>query len=370
MRCAKSKLYQIIDANLNRCSEGLRVIEEIGRFILSDTQLQRKTKRLRQQLSLFFIGKTSLPIDRIGLIGAGRDSESDVGRSYSTAKEMSRKSFESILRSNFSRAEESARALEEFSKVIDPKLGQKIKEFRFKLYTLEKGFVEKHLAVGKRELLQKIGIYPIIDREQIDGKNPISVARRIIEGGAGILQYRDKVSDDGAIYDICMVLTDLCRKKDVRFIVNDAVDIALAVDADGVHLGQTDMPAAEARAILGPDKIIGKSSHNTLEAGRAAKENIDYLAVGPMFPTTTKPGYRVAGLKLLRWAKANTSLPVVAIGGINLKNIDQVFDLEPDGVAVVSAILSAGDFRKQTARFARRCRTTARKNDCLMTANE
>lgn len=361
MRPAQSKLYQIIDVNLNRCGEGLRVIEEIARFVFSDSELQRKTKHLRQQLSRFFVGDKSSGLDRLRLIGCGRDSESDIGRSYSTSAEMKRESFESVLRSNFSRVEESARVLEEFSKTISPKLGEKIKEFRFKLYTLEKDFVGKHFAAGKREYLRNIGIYPIVDRQQIGKRSVLSVARQIIDGGAKILQYRDKVSDDGTIFDTCKVLMSLCRKKGVRFIVNDAVDIAVAIDADGVHLGQTDIPVPEARKLLGPDKIIGKSSHNIPEAGRTAKEDIDYLAVGPIFPTTTKPNYRVAGLKLLEWAKANISLPIIAIGGINLKNIGPVVKLKPDGIAVVSAILSAPDLRDQTIRFARKCRAAWRK---------
>jgi len=358
MKTAQDKLYQILDANLNRCGEGLRVIEEIARFVLIDSDLQRRTKRLRQQLGRFFDEKTSLPVARLKLIGGGRDSQTDIGRRYSTAGEMNRRSFEAVLRSNFSRVEESARALEEFSKMIDQRIAEKIKQFRFKIYSLERTFVEKHFSRAKECFLRRMGIYPIIDREKIDGRDPLVTAKEIIEGGAASLQYRDKISDEDTIYSVCKRLSDLCKRKDVRFIVNGAVDIALAANTDGVHLEQGDLPVAEARKILGHDKISGKSAHSITEARRAAKEDIDYLAVGAIFPSVYKLDYRLAGLKLLKWAKDNISLPVTAIGGINLKNIDQVLAFQPNGVAISSGIFEAKDIRKQTGRFARKCRAS------------
>lgn len=145
------RLFQIIDANLNRSSEGLRVIEEMARFVMSDAALQRRVKILRHELNQLFSGENCQKLDRLSIIAEGRDSQSDVGRRCSTEKEMLREDFGAVLRANFSRIEESARVLEEYTKIISSEIGEEIKQLRFKIYTLEKDFISSYFSEQKNE---------------------------------------------------------------------------------------------------------------------------------------------------------------------------------------------------------------------------
>jgi len=350
---AMSRLLQIIDANLNRCSEGLRVIEEIARFILGDEKLQRSTKRLRHELAGFFTDKRSAPAARIKFVASGRDSERDVGRQYSTRSEMERADAAQILKSSFSRAEESARVLEEFTKMLDTGVSAQIKRFRFKLYTLEKGFVAKHLASSKREFFRSVGFYPIIDRRMMGDCDAIIIGTEILSSGVKIMQYHDRIYPENRIYRICKALAKLCRQKQIKFIVGGSVDIALASGADGVHLYQDDLPVDAARQILGPESIVGISAHNKTELRSATKQEVDYIAVGPVFPTKATER-RSIGAELAGWARQNISLPIIASGGITLENIDDVIAQTPCGVAVGSGLFESNDIHKQTIRFMRR----------------
>lgn len=168
-----------------------------------------------------------------------------------------------------------------------------------------------------------------------------------IAGGVSIVQYRSEQAYGGVAYREALPIAEICRKNRVPFIVNDRIDLALALDADGVHIGQRDFPPAIARRILGPDKIIGFSCSN-LDEVRAADENlVDYLGLGPVFPTQTKTDAAPAmGLENLALCAAATSLPVVAIGGINAGNASAVRAARTQiGIAVVSAICAAPDPR-------------------------
>lgn len=347
---AKMQLHRIIDANLNRCGEGLRVVEEIGRFILSDTTLQRSTKTLRQELTRLFSGQRFDIARRVGLVASGRDSETDIGRRYSSASEMERSTIEDVLKSNFSRSEESARVLEEFTKMIDGELSSKIKQFRFKLYTLEKKFIEKHLSQSKREFLLQAGFYPIIDRGIPGESAPESIANQILKAGAKIMMYHDRVSNDREKYRVCIQLARICRRKKVDLIISGSVDLALASEAAGVHLYQDDMPVGAARNILGPQAFIGTTAHNKTAIRHAAKEDLDYIAVGPVFPGLGTTLGSV-GVELISWAGQNTSLPIVAVGGINMKNIRQVTAAKPSLIAVASGSFKAGKVSDQAALF-------------------
>ena len=350
---ARMQIYRIIDANLNRCSEGLRVVEEIGRFILSDTSLQRSTKTLRQELTRIFSGNRFNVSRRVGFVASGRDSETDIGRRYSTASEMDRAGIEDVLKSNFSRSEESARVLEEFTKMIDSELSSKIKQFRFKLYTLEKRFIEKHLSQTKREFLLNAGFYPIIDRNLLGESDPVSIANQVLSAGVKIMMYQDPVSSDSEKYRVCIELARLCRRKKVHLIISGSVDLALASEAAGVHLYQDDMPVSAARSILGPQAFIGTTAHNKTSIRQAAEKDADYIAVGPVFKSggTT---YRSVGVELVTWARQNIALPVVAIGGINIKNIEQVIAGKPNAIAVASGMFQAGKMSDQAALFFKR----------------
>jgi thiamine-phosphate pyrophosphorylase len=185
-------------------------------------------------------------------------------------------------------------------------------------------------------------LYPVTDREL----SRLSHARQVEElaaGGATLVQLRDKTGSPGEFYDAALEAMKVARRLGLRIIINDRSDIALAVGADGVHLGQSDLPPEEARRIMGPDLIIGVSSHTEEQALEAASKAIDYIAIGPVFHTTTKTNPDpLVGLDLVRRIKKRVSKPLVAIGGIRLENALSVIEAGADSVAVISDLYSTG----------------------------
>jgi thiamine-phosphate diphosphorylase len=173
---------------------------------------------------------------------------------------------------------------------------------------------------------------------------------KVLRAGAKWVQYRDKEKSRREIYKEAIRLRRLTKKFNAVFIVNDYADIALAVDADGVHLGQDDLPIREARRIMGKDKIIGISTHSLEQAKEAEKEGADYIGFGPIFHTTTKDAGIPKGADMLKEIKRHVQIPVVAIGGINLENLKSVLDAGVDAVAVASAILK-GDIENNVKIF-------------------
>ena len=198
------------------------------------------------------------------------------------------------------------------------------------------------------------GLYVIVDPEQTRGRDPIEVARQALEGGASIIQWRDKTRDKGEQLPQLRALRDLCRRYGALLVVNDHADLALVAGADGAHLGQKDLPPAAVRAFVPPDFIVGVSTNNVEEARRAEADGASYVAVGALFPTASKAVTRPADPQRLREVKEAVSLPVVGIGGINEGNIDQVLAAGADAVAVISAVIAADDVRGAAARLAAR----------------
>ena len=201
------------------------------------------------------------------------------------------------------------------------------------------------MKCDKKDLL----LYAVTGRHWLDGRKLIDVARESLDGGVTMLQLREKALAEEKFLEEARELQALCRERHVPFIVNDNVDIAKAMDADGVHVGQDDMEALDVRAKLGPDKIIGGSAHTVEEALLAEKHGADYLGVGAVFPTSTKKDAKPMETELLRRISNSVSIPVVAIGGINAGNILKLSGSGVDGVAVVSAIFGAQDPGRATA---------------------
>jgi len=189
-----------------------------------------------------------------------------------------------------------------------------------------------------------LDLYVIIGGEAVRGITPYGIAERAIAGGADIIQLRDKSGDPRDILRIARRLCELTRKSGTLFIVNDRLDIAMACGADGVHLGQGDMPPGTARQLAPPGFIIGVSVGNVEEALGAVREGADYLALSPTFATFSKndagPGH---GLGRLREIRRAISLPLVAIGGIGRENVDEVIAAGADGIAVISAVVESPD---------------------------
>jgi thiamine-phosphate pyrophosphorylase len=177
-----------------------------------------------------------------------------------------------------------------------------------------------------------------------------AMTEAVLKAGIRFIQYRDKTSARRAIFEEALKLRRLTRRYRATLVINDHPDIALAADADGVHLGQDDLPLREARKIMGR-KIVGISTHDLAQAEEAEKEGADYIGFGPVFHTTTKDAGTPRGLGLLREIRENVRIPVVAIGGINMDNIEAVLDAGADAVAMATAICE-GDLAGNARRFA------------------
>ncbi len=167
-----------------------------------------------------------------------------------------------------------------------------------------------------------------------------------LSAGVRFFQYRDKSGSRKEIFETCLQLASVARESGALFVVNDHADIALAVDAGGVHLGQDDLPIDTARKILGRDKIIGISTHSPEEAAEAEAAGADYIGFGPVFTTATKDAGRIQGTEGIAEIRKRVKLPIIAIGGINPTNVRDVMQSGADGAAVISAVLSAPDMKQ------------------------
>ncbi|MEA3254192.1 MAG: thiamine phosphate synthase [Chloroflexota bacterium] len=344
---------RIVDANLNRASEGLRFLEDIARFLLSDAALSRELKTARHSLA-----REARLLDMVLL--SHRDSERDVG----TASELSSPSLQGnlegaqqglpgLIAANAKRVEESLRVIAELAKLpeLSPLLDSShFEQLRFKLYILERKLTSRVLRRDKIE--QLTGLYVILDRQALAGRDMLETAEQVIKGGARVLQLRDKLSSRGELLPLAQELKVLCIKAGILFIVNDYLDVALAVNADGLHIGQKDLPLTTVRKILPIDKIVGLSVTTREQALKAEREGVDYIAVGSMFPTTGKEGAVLVGVETLRQVRKAVSVPLVAIGGINEDNVGQVMAGGASAVAVIGAVLSKEDVKEATRRMA------------------
>jgi len=207
------------------------------------------------------------------------------------------------------------------------------------------------MAILKNKI-QLPNIYPIIDIPLISSDKIRENAQAIIDGGAKILQLRAKKLSSGEFLEACRIIRKITKDKGAIFIVNDRVDIALLADADGVHLGQDDLPVKEARRLLGNNKIIGYSTHNLREAIESEKLPVDYISFGPIFATKTKEDAQTPkGLKGLDEARKAVKIPIVAIGGITETNMAHVLKQAVESVAMISDILTARDIPQKINRL-------------------
>ncbi len=338
------KTLRIIDANFNRLIEAIRVLEEISRFILNDKLLSAKLKNIRSSIK-----DEILKIYKGDDLVSSRDSKNDVGRTFYTKSESNRESIYSIITSNLKRGQEASRVLEEFTKLTSKSTGKFFKNIRFKLYELEKTFAKTELISNKKEKLD-FDLYVVTDPDVLSKKPIIKAVQDAIEGGAKIVQFRDKKCSMKEYYQTAKKLSILCKKLGAVFIVNDHIDICLAVDADGIHLGQDDIPIKVARKILGDDKIIGLSTHSFEQAMNGLKSGADYISIGPIFQTPSKPNSKNLGIPLLKKIannikKSNKPLPFAAIGGINETNINSVAKITKK-IAVIRAVFGKNNIKK------------------------
>ena len=200
------------------------------------------------------------------------------------------------------------------------------------------------------------GLYVIIDPQATRGRDAVEVARLALEGGASVLQWRDKLRDKGEQLADARTIAELCSQHGALFVVNDHADLAIACSADGVHLGQKDLPPQTVRSFMPAGSIIGTSTNDVDEALHAQEAGADYVAVGSIFPTGSKETTRPASPERLRQVKEAIRVPAVAIGGITEDNVDQVLAAGADAVAVIRAVCAADDVRAAARRLADRIR--------------
>ncbi len=319
----QSAIYRILDANLDRAREGLRIIEEWCRFGLNESNLTDECKQLRQELARWHSAD----------IRAARDTPGDVGTELTHAQEQERHSLTHVLQANFSRIQEALRVLEEYSKLYSGEMGAAFKQMRYRVYTLESNLT----GYQRHQRLQRSHLYLVTSPQD----NLLSVVEAALQGGLSLVQYREKDADDITRIQRGKDLKALCDRYNALFIMNDRVDLALAVDADGVHLGQQDLPIAAARQLLGANRIIGRSTTNPDELHRAIQDGADYVGVGPVYETPTKAGKAAAGLEYVRHAAEHCPIPWYAIGGVDTDNLNNVLGAAAERVAVVRCIMRA-----------------------------
>jgi thiamine-phosphate pyrophosphorylase len=315
-------IYRILDANLDRAREGLRIVEEWCRFGLNDRSLAEECKQLRQELASWHTLQ----------LRQARDTPGDIGTELSHPQEEKRIDIQHLLQANLCRVQEAMRVLEEYSKLYNTEMALSCKQMRYRVYSLESKLLSDRLL----EKLKNSSLYLVTS----PSKNLLEIVEASLKAGLTLVQYRDKQSDDTVRLALADRLCQLCHRYEALFIMNDRVDIALAVNADGVHLGQQDIPIALARQILGWQKIVGRSTTNREEMEKAIAEKADYIGVGPVYATPTKEKQPV-GLEYVNYAAHNSPLPWFAIGGIDSDNLSDVLQAGAKRVAVVRAIVES-----------------------------
>ena len=324
-------LARIIDASANRAREGLRVIEDYVRFALGDPGLTRRVKDVRHRL-----GEACRSFDPDWLLG-GRDTPGDVGTHVSAFDEGERGDARGVLIANYKRAAEALRSLEEYTKLSDQWIAGRFEGLRYDVYILEK---QTLAAVAGRRGLGEARLYVLVGGLPTLG-DLTWIVEEAIAGGADAIQYREKGLPDREVLRRARELRIITAKARVPLILNDRPDLARLANADGVHLGQDDVSVRDARRIVGPNALIGVSTHEPSQVEAAIREGANDLGVGPVFPSGTKDFEALAGLAFVQAVAESTQLPWFAIGGIDLGRIDDVIAAGALRVAVSGAILRA-----------------------------
>ena len=324
-----NRIAQLIDANLDRAREGLRVMEDWCRFGLKRNDFSVQIKDWRQQLGAH----------HHNIYRKARLTSEDPAMGISHPLQKNRTTPEDIFIANSSRVQEALRVLEEFTRITDPNLSEIATRIRYQTYEIEIKVLNTKEGIDKRQILKDCSLYLITANR----KNLKEIVLQALQAGVRIVQYREKLLNDNEKVNQAKDLACLCRKYNSLFIVNDRIDIALAVDADGIHLGQEDIPTKIAREILGSEKVIGRSTHCLEDIKNASDERCDYIGIGPIFTSETKKTLNPIGIDYLRKGLDKTLLPAFAIGGINSSNIKELNQVNNLRIAVSDAIINSDD---------------------------
>lgn len=343
---------RILDANLNRAREGLRVMEDIARFVLSSGSLAAELKDSRHQLRRI---AEAARLDALTL-AAWRDTPNDVGTGITTDPETQRRGLLDVAIAAGKRAGEALRVIEECVKALpevppaDSPTAPRVevspaslaKDLRYRVYDQERRLL---LALGTADGRVRQWRLCVLITESLCANRPWpEVAALALKGGADCLQLREKGLSDRELLRRARQLVDVCRSHGGMCIINDRPDIALLSEADGVHLGQEDLSIADVRRIAGRSLIVGVSTANMTQALRAAEDGADYCGCGPIFPSSTKAKPALSGPEYLRQYLADertARLPHLAISGITSDNVGTLASVGCRGVAVSSAVCGA-----------------------------
>ena len=341
-------VYRIIDANFNRAREACRVIEDICRFALNNAALTAELKQLRHQLCTVISA-----LDSSKLLSA-RDTVADVGTTQQVRGQMNRADINDSLTAACKRLPEALRVLAETLKPSEPDTARSIEQMRYSFYTLEKDIVRSWSTAKK---FSKVKLYVIITNDH--PCEILSLVNSCVEGGADCIQLRAKSMPDDQLFATAQEMVKVCRNADVLSIVNDRADIAVAAEADGIHLGQNDLPIEYAQRIALSPLITGKSTHNMNQLKKAVSESPTYVSLGPVFSTGTKPEAEPVGLEYVSQAAAyleDKGIRHIAIGGITIENINRVIQAGAKAVAVCSAVTNAPDVTDSCSNLKRKIR--------------
>ena len=324
---------RVIDANLNRAAEALRVLEEYARLVLDDAGLTERLKSLRHGLTE--------AATRHGLAGclSARDIQHDVGTQIEMPAERQREDVRAVAAAAAKRAAQAMRCLEEYGKVDYPAFAESIERLRYDVYAIEQDAL---VTSPRRKQLAAARLHVLVT-QSLCRRPWLEVARLALEGGADAIQLREKNLSDGELLNRARQLRELTAAHSALLFINDRADIARLADADGVHLGQSDLSVADARQIAGHGLLVGKSTHGEDEILAALAERPDYIAVGPVFASSTKPEVPVQGPSLVTLARRLTDLPIVAIGGVDSTNVSMLLANGTIQFAVSSAVIAAAD---------------------------
>lgn len=331
--------HRIIDANLNRSREALRVLDDVARFALGMQQLVGQIKHIRHELHA---AVTQSGVDELLRVSA-RDIEGDVGTEVSTPGEQTRAGMRGVAAAAGGRLSEALRSIEEQLKLLGKsEAALAIERLRYRAYVCEQQVL---LALGSGKATQW-RLCVIVSEEVCIHMPWYQVVEQAIAGGADCIQLREKRLSERDFLRRARELVEICRPRHVASIVNDRADLALLAGVDGLHVGQTDLPAADLRRLIGGSMLLGVSTSTIEEARRAARDGADYTGVGPMFASSTKRKETLSGPEYLREYLADeitSRLPHLAISGISLDNIGDLTRAGCQGIAVSSAVCKSSD---------------------------
>jgi len=326
---------RIIDANFNRAREAIRLVEDYCRFALDHQDLTAKAKAIRHQLSSLM---ARLPVEQML---ACRDTDADTGIGLEVQGQMVRSKLEDCLAAGCRRLSEALRVLAEACQTLDADLARQVEQLRYQGYALERQIA---MAATPALKFSRVRLYVIISSNL--PAEIMSLTVKCVSGGADCLQLRCKGLTDKEFLAIADQFVQLCKELGVLSIINDRLDIALTTGADGVHVGNEDLPVARIRQVQHRPMIIGLTTHSLDELAAACDQAPTYVSIGPVFPTATKPDLAPAGLQYVRQAVARLAgkgIYHVAIGGIDIGNTNAVIEAGAEAVAICSAVARSPD---------------------------